>query len=406
MHRTLPRFDFRVAVSGLSDVGSVRSNNEDVFRVEPSLSLFLVADGMGGHAAGEVAATVAADAAVASIRSRDAQRAFEKYVAAPTLEARRRVLAVLRRAAEAANDEVLATAAREPLHRGMGCTLDVVVLLGDRAFVAHAGDSRVYLARAQATIQLTHDHGLHEAMLAQGAVSSRAPLPVQNPLVNAIGLSPKLTVDGMSVDLARGDRIILCTDGIHGAIDAEAELAQIARAGTPEEATRSLVDTALVRGGRDNATAIVIDIGVRFVTRDREQKDGGLLARDLATVRICPLFSELPSATVLRAMAAAVEVEIAPADSLSRTIAGDRVAYVVLEGEIISPDGRVFADGTLVYPESLVGEWRSGSLWKATTTPVRVLRLRADDFGEVCAGDLVLAAALYERLARHLARIR
>lgn len=405
MHRTLPRFDFRVDFAGLSDVGVVRSNNEDVFRIEPPLALFIVCDGMGGHAAGEVAAALAAEAFVASVRDRPSQRAVERYVAAPTLEARRKVLTALRHAAEAANQRVLDEGAA-PERRGMGCTLDAVLLVGDRAFVAHAGDSRVYLARPHAAIQLTHDHGLHEAMQAQGTLSGRAPLPAQNPLVNAVGLSPKITVDTMSVDLARGDRLILCSDGVHGQIGGEAELAQLARAGTAHDAVRALIDTALVRGGRDNATAIVIDVGVRFVARDREHRDGGLGARDLATVRVCPLFTDLPAATVLRAMAAAVEVELAPGETLPRVVASDQVAYVVLDGSITSPDGRTFSDGTLVYPESLVGEWKGVPLWKTSPTTVRALRLRGDDFREVCSGDLVLAAALYERLARHLARLR
>lgn len=402
MVRTLPRFDFRVAFAALSDVGRVRQNNEDVYLIEPALSLFVIADGMGGHAAGEVAARLAVDAFAESLRAKDAQRAFDKYVTGPTLDARHRVFAVLRRAAERANDAVRAEAESNVDRRGMGCTLDAVVLLGDRAFIAHAGDSRVYLARATATLQLTHDHGLHESLLAQGALAKIGPAQGQNPLVNAVGLSPKMSVDCMNVDIGRGDRILLCTDGVHGLIPQEAELAQIARAGSPQDAARSLIDTALVRGGRDNSTVIVIDIAERFAKRERT--DEGLMARDLATVRICPLLSELPSSTVLRVLSAAVEVEIPAGETIPRTVVSDQVAYVILDGEIRMGDGRVFGSSALLYPESLLGEIGRSPLCKAERA-LRALRLRGDDFREVCGSDIVLAASLYERLARHLARL-
>jgi PPM family protein phosphatase len=402
MLRTLPRFDFRVDYAGLSDVGRIRTNNEDVWRVEPSLALFVVADGMGGHAAGEVAAQVTVDTIVAALRDKTAQRAFDRYVAGPTLEARHGVFSALRHAAEAANTAVRLESEKNADKRGMGCTMDLVMLLRDRAFVAHAGDSRVYLARSATTIQLTHDHGLHESLLAQGEVPRNRPHPAQNPLINAVGLSPRLGVDCMFVDLSRGDRLLLCTDGVHGAIAQESEITQLVRAGAPGEAAKALIDTALVRGGRDNATAIVVDIAERFVQRDRS--DGGLMARDVASVRTCPLLADLPTATVLRALAAAVEVEFAEGSALPRTIASDQVAYVVLDGEVEMHDRRIFGASALLYPESLVGGWRDAALCKAVRG-VRALRLRADDFREVCDSDVALAAALFERLARHLARL-
>jgi serine/threonine protein phosphatase PrpC len=402
MIRTLPRFDFRVDFAALSDVGRVRANNEDVWRAEPNLATFVIADGMGGHAAGEVAARLAVDGFVEAVKSKDTQRAFDRFVAAPTLESRHRVFAHLRRAADAANSAVRAEAESSEEKRGMGCTLDAAVLLRDRAFVVHAGDSRVYLARASATLQLTHDHNLFESLRATGQVPRTAPYPAQNPLINAVGLMPKLTVDCMFVDLSRGDRLVLCTDGAYGPIPNEGDFASLVRAGTPEEAARSLIDTSLVRGGRDNATAVVIDVAERFVTR--ELSDGGVMARDIATARVCPLFAELPSSAVLRALAAATEIEIAGGELIPRTVASDQVAYIVLDGEVAAPDGRTFGGSALLYGESLAGGWRDTTLYK-TTRVIRALRLRADDFQEVCQSDVVLAASLYERLARYLARL-
>lgn len=398
---TIPRFDFRVRWATRTDVGRVRTNNEDVVRVEPELSLFLLADGMGGHAAGEVAAAVATESFVESLSSRPAQRALDSYVKRPTLEHRAAVFDVLRAGASAANAAVRAAAAERGEARGMGCTLDAVLLVRDRVFVAHVGDSRVYLARASATLQLTHDHSFFEQRLAQGVFLRPSDTRGQNPLINAIGLSEQQPVDCLHVELAKGDRILMCSDGVHGAIPKEAELADLARAGTPEQAARALIDTSLVRGGRDNASVIVVDVAERFARR--AGADDGVGARDLATARGSALLVDLPMGSVLRALSAAVEVELAEGDLVPRVVASDQVAWIVLSGSVDAGDGRAFGAGALLYAESLVGEVPRTALSRATSS-VRALRLRGDDFREVCGADVVLAAALFERIARHLAR--
>ena len=210
-----------------------------------------------------------------------------------------------------------------------------------------------------------------------------------------------MQVDGLFVDLTRGDRLILCTDGVHGLVPSEAELSHIARGGSAQEAAEALVRAALERGGRDNATAVVVDIGERFVTRGGD--DEGLRARDIAAVRSCPLLYDLPPATLLRALSAAVEIEFRAAEPLPRTVANDQVAYIVLDGEVRLSDGRLFGGAALLYPESLVVGFRDAPPCRAERH-VRALRLRADDFKEVCEGNIALAAQLYERLARLLAR--
>ncbi len=384
-----------------TDVGRVRANNEDVVRVEPELSLFLLADGMGGHEAGEVAAAVATEAVVESVSSRPAQRAIDSYVRRPSLEHRAQVFDALRAAAAAANARVREEAKARAAARGMGCTLDAALLVRDRLFVAHVGDSRVYLARASATLQLTQDHSFLEQRLAQGAFLRPSDTRGQNPLMNAIGLDERQPVDCLHVELGRGDRVLMCSDGVHGAIPREAELSDLARAGTPHQAARALIDTSLVRGGRDNASVVVIDVAERFVRR--AEADDGLGARDLATARASALLVDLPMGSVLRALSAAVEVELAEGDSVPRVVASDQVAWIVLAGTVDAGDGRVFGPGALLYAESLVGEVPRTALARATTQ-VRALRLRGDDFHEVCRADVVLAAALFERVARHLAR--
>jgi serine/threonine protein phosphatase PrpC len=348
---------------------------------------------MGGHQAGEVAAELA----VASVRQvlggRDAQRTVEQYVARADLETRRAVFACLRRAFEEANKKVRAEAEASPERRGMGATLDVVWLARGNAFVAHAGDGRVYLARLRAMLQLTQDHA--HPML---PVTSRQ----RNAgITNAIGLNEVPLVDTLFVDVARGERLLLCTDGVHGQIEAEAELAEIVRAGSAEDAARALVARA-GQSGRDNATAIVIEIGERFVKRT--DQDRGLKAADLERARQSPLLAELPQAFALSALAAAVEVEFGPNQPIPRLVTNDLVTYIVLDGVVRYPSTqRNVGAGALLFPESLVGIVGQEDLPIASTT-VRLLRVRADDFSEVCR-DPRLAAELYRRLAAHIARV-
>ncbi len=403
MAHLVPRFDFRIEFSVCEDIGRSRSTHEDVALLEPGLAVFAVADGMGGHPAGEVAARLAVDEVKEAIADATSQGICDQYCARPDLKTRRNMLARLKRVMERANDKVRREAEQDPARHGMGTTLDVVWLARDHAFVAHAGDSRVYLARSNAVLQLTQDHAQLESLKADGKLEPRRRAQGHNRLINAIGIADALAADALFVDLARGDRLLLCSDGVHDQLEGESELAQLLRLGSPEDAARALVGRAGQKG-RDNATAIVIEIGDRFVTRPGE--DRGLGAADLEHAAQSPLLSELDQPLMLEALAAAVEVELEAGAVVPRVIASDLVAYIVLDGIVtgVGTSGRQVGTGALLFPESLVGVWGKGPLPTVART-ARLLRVRADDFEEVCAADPILAAELYRRLARHLARL-
>jgi serine/threonine protein phosphatase PrpC len=393
----LPRFDFRADFAVARDKGSRRSSYEDAALLAPEIGVFAVADGMGGHQAGEVAAKLAIDSVRRTLGGREAQRVIETYVAKPDLDSRRAVFASLRRAFEDANRDVRSDAVKDPRHGGMGTTLDLVWLARDHAFVAHAGDGRVYLARARAMLLLTQDH----SSTSQLRLSPTDSFPRGAGLTNAVGLSDALTVDTLFVDVSRGDRLLVCSDGVHAQIDGEAELAELLRSGAPEHSSRALVGRAGEQG-RDNATAIVIEVGERFVRRT--DRDRGLSAADLDRARQSPLLVDLPQAFTLNALSAAVEVEVAAGDTVPRLVTNDLVAYIVLDGVVRYPgDGRSVGAGALIFPESLVAVAGQEPLPVAEQT-ARLLRVRADDFGEICA-DARLAAELYRRLAAHIARL-
>jgi PPM family protein phosphatase len=409
----LPRFDFRVAYAGASDAGKVRKSNEDALAIVPDLSLFAVADGMGGHAGGDVASRLAIETVTSAVRDKPSMRILDRFPQNPNLEARHALFAVLRDAFQKANEAVRAEAESRKEATGMGTTLDIALLVRDRAFVAHTGDGRVYLARPSAFIQLTHDHALYESLLASGMLRRTAirtggtARTLRNPLVNAIGVSPGVSVDTCFVELARGDRLLLCSDGIHAEIESEAILAQLLRTGSVEEAAQALVTHALRHGGRDNATAVVVEIRDRFVARGAAEgtPSSGPVSSDMLVARHSALLEDLPVASVLATLAAAVEVEIPKDERVPRLVANDWVCYIVVSGQVRMSDGRVLGPSGVIFVESLMGVAREGEL-PVVVESARLMRLRADDFAEVCASDVELSNVLHVRIARYLARMR
>ncbi len=215
-------------------------------------------------------------------------------------------------------------------------------------------------------------------------------------------MNPDATVECALVELIEGDRLVLCTDGVHDMIGDEGAISLLAKKGGVKDAAEALVAEALARGGRDNATALVVGVLEAQAPR-RTGASGGGANRDLRTVLSCPLFLDLSEALVLRALTMSVEVELDAEKLIPRVVTTDHVAYIVLEGEA-ETRGVSLGRGALLYPESLLATGRGQPRFRAVT-PMRALRLRADDFREVCASDTRLAAALFERLARHLASL-
>ena len=252
----------------------------------------------------------------------------------------------------------------------------------------------------QPDVILTQDHCEGEALRADGVMLPKRRARGFERLVNAIGLVETVAVDTLFVDVDRGDRLLLCTDGVHGPIADESRLGRILRAGNPQHAARTLVARAVERG-HDNATALVVEIGECVVKRASD--DRGLAAADLERARHSPLLLDLPLPAVLGALAAAVEIELDAGEIVPRAVANDLVAYVLLEGLVRCAEDRVVSTGALLFAESLVGVWGSGVL-PVVEERARLLRVRADDFEEVCDSDPALGNQLHRRIAAHLAR--
>lgn len=233
-----------ISAAGDTHAGQVRRGNEDALLV--GSSVFAVADGMGGHVAGEVASETAL-AAIARLDGKvfaDADEALE----------------ALRGAVRGANEHVLDRADEDPDLRGMGTTLTVAMIEHRRLHVAHVGDSRAYLLRDTELHRLTQDHTLVQDLVEDGQITPQeaAQHPQRSVITRAIGVAEDLEIDASTVSLQRGDRILLCSDGLTNVV-AEREIAvELDRAEDLETAIDRLIEWANERGGPDNITAVAL----------------------------------------------------------------------------------------------------------------------------------------------------
>jgi protein phosphatase len=231
-----------LAAHGVTHQGR-RTTNEDAFLVDPDRGLFVVADGMGGHNAGEVASSLAV-------------KAIGEFLADGTPAS----LNVLDEALRLANDHILSVAGEKPDYTGMGTTVAAVYLRDGEAVYAHAGDSRVYLWHKGLLKQLTRDDSWVAA--AMNGLSDDAREMEQHPmrhvLTKVVGLRPELQPSVAETPFVAGDVLLLCSDGVHGAVSDE-KLGQLLASLKPvASVAESVVREALAHGATDNVTAVVI----------------------------------------------------------------------------------------------------------------------------------------------------
>ena len=229
-------------VFAMTDIGRVRPINEDAYYLPGEDERFCaVADGMGGHNAGEVASAMAVEEFARQMRD----------VENITCEAMR--AAVLR-----ANDAVFRRAGENAAMSGMGTTFSALAIQDDTAYLAHVGDSRIYLVRRGTIIQLTLDHTLVEEMVLMGKLTVREARvhPKRNIITRALGTEQKVEVDVMQVALRQGDVFFLCSDGLSNNVEEREILGAVQSADDWQEKLRRLVGNALENGGQDNITAM------------------------------------------------------------------------------------------------------------------------------------------------------
>lgn len=245
--------------SAVSDVGRVRKTNEDAYVADLDVSLFCVADGMGGHDAGEVAAALAIESITAFIRRSAVDADFSWPYGIDrelSYDANR-----LRTAVQLANRCIFQASERTREYNGMGTTTVGALVSDGRMSVAHVGDSRLYLLRDGSIRQLTDDDSWAATVLAHDPRLNPADIarhPMRHVLTSVLGARNDVDVHVSEHDLRSGDLVLLCSDGLHGAVD-DATLVQIATSEVDVDlAARNLVDAALDMGSRDNVTALLV----------------------------------------------------------------------------------------------------------------------------------------------------
>ena len=242
----------------VTDVGVVRDHNEDSAFMEPVQGIFIVADGMGGHAAGEVASAMAVETVRTTLEA--AKPEIDAFKKSPTDAGRRGLVQLLQNAVLQAHQAVFQRGQAEADKQGMGTTLDVVLVAGAEAFVAHVGDSRTYLVREGRSSQITTDHTVAEVLVIEGklTIEEAQVSPLRTILVNAIGVSADVGVEMAHVTLKQGDRLLLCSDGLHDYFPVEEEIAERMSAEKPGDALAEMVELAKTRGGHDNITGVAV----------------------------------------------------------------------------------------------------------------------------------------------------
>ncbi len=386
-----------------TDVGKVRDHNEDAHFLDADTGLFLVCDGMGGHAAGEVASALAIRILRARWTDADIRSASDEWIARGTADAKKALLGVVRDGVVAAHQAILAEAERDPAKKGMGTTVVGGLIVGGELVFAQAGDSRAYIVRDGISMQLTEDHTLLQRLLAAGIdvdVSGDGSR-FRSMLTNALGIGPDCKVSTFVVPLADGDRFMLCSDGISEYVS-EAEVGEVlAKQPSPARAAQKLVELALDRGGGDNATAIVVRVleaGETPIPADQRRRD------DLSIGR-CELWgTRMTPQQRLRALRIAIPRDYAAGATLPAHTLGDRVAWIIVEGEL-SQQGERIGPGGFVYPESLIATSPvpDKAALAVVTADVRALALRSDDFRELCDDDTELGEAILEGLTAVIA---
>jgi len=231
-----------------TDTGRVRPNNEDSLLVRPDLGLFAVADGMGGHRAGQVA-------------SQEALKSLEKSVE-KRLQSGENHDSALLEAMKEANAFVYEMSSRVPGCSGMGTTVTAALIGGACGYVAQVGDSRAYLLGPAGINLITEDHSFVWELVKKGGLTEEEAMchPRRNVLTRALGIQPELAVDLYRVDLLPGHILLLCTDGLTEYLRAGDILSIVKNAGEVEEAVKALIDQALRSGGADNVSVILIKI--------------------------------------------------------------------------------------------------------------------------------------------------
>jgi serine/threonine protein phosphatase PrpC/CRP-like cAMP-binding protein len=384
--------------AALTDVGRKREHNEDNFLVDKKLALFVVCDGMGGHAAGEVASAIAVRTVHDEVKRE--KELVDDYVAGKKgadLVTKRDILNMLEFAVNRASSRIHAEALKDEKKRGMGTTIVGILFVGNQAFIVHVGDSRVYLLRDGVLEQVTEDHNVYNELLKRKKMTREQieKLAPKNAITRAVGVYEHCEPDSLVVDIVAGDRYLLCSDGLSQYYEDDLTgLAATIANPDANAAVKKLIDTANERGGSDNITVLLMTAGAAGA-RDEDRAKKLQLRREI--LARMPLFRPLNDREILRVLQV-TDVQLYT-DGQAVITEGERgeELYIVLEGKVDIMRGE--AKLTNLSPGEHFGEMalirsqpRSATVKSSGTSELMVIR--RPDFFEILRNEHQLAVKL------------
>jgi serine/threonine protein phosphatase PrpC len=387
-----------------TDRGRERAHNEDAFLCDEALKIFIVADGMGGHEAGEVASSLC----VASIRDTIAENRdlIEKLNADDASVDRSEILRILEHAVQASCSLIKERATEDPDKSGMGTTCSLLLLANRRGFIAHVGDSRIYVVRRDQVHQLSEDHSLANELTRRGKMKledlENSPYNgFASAVTRAVGIYENVEVDTFDFEVFPGDQFLLCTDGQHSYLDHETITRTIGQLDL-QSTSRALIDIANQGGGHDNITNIVI----RVARSKAEEVESREASRKIDLLKGICLFEDLDQEDLDRMLRT---MEVQPCDDgqeIFRQGAEGPGLFVLLEGK-----ARLHRDGaylTTLHSGDTLGELSlvshaPQSLTALAEGPTRVMLLRRQRFQDLVREEHPLALKVLWRFVQALA---
>lgn len=396
-----------IVAYGQTDVGQKRDHNEDYLLIDEELGLYLVCDGMGGHAAGEVASEHAALTVQRVIR--EGAAAIEELRKKDTPESREKVVQLVEHAVQRACSEIFQMATADSGKAGMGTTLIGVLVVGGKGLMAHVGDSRLYLVRQGQIHQLSEDHSYCTEMIKRGKMTREQARnsPYANVITRAVGIQESVQVDTLLFDILPGDTFLLCSDGLAGYTEDPNELAEILSGDDPEALPQTLIDLANQRGGKDNITALVVRGVSDAEDHALEQKRAEEVNLKLETLKKIPLFRYLTYQELVKVLNITyLESYDAGATILKEGDTGEEL-YIVLAGRVsVSRGGQEIVD---LHPGVHFGEMalvdqspRSATI--VAKDPTRLLVVERRSFYTLIRKEPVLAVKLLWSFVQVLSR--
>jgi serine/threonine protein phosphatase PrpC len=388
-----------LSFAAATDVGKQRTHNEDNFLIDKKLRLFIVCDGMGGHAAGEVASSITVHKVRDAVYSN--RDLLEEFKRDDTGVQGVEILQILEHALQSACSTVYERAQREADKRGMGTTASVLLIAGAptklRGFIAHVGDSRIYLARQGQCHQLTEDHSLMNELMRRGKLKKEefenSPYKqFKNAVTRAVGVYPSVEVDTFDFDILPGDSFLMSTDGLYVYFDDD-EVPKLLAEGEVADVPRKLIDRANEGGGHDNITGVVIRVGQPEEAVEHVEE----VALKIDVLKGMHMFRYLSYKELVRVMNITETKDLETGAQVFKEGEPGDAMYVVLSGAVAMTRGEQFVaelgKGQHFGEMSLIDRSKR-SLTAVASEPTRVLAIHRKDFYAIIKKEPQLAVKL------------